>query len=108
MISALLLILDVVIGLGAAVLLAVGVLAWFVTWWFVLPVWSRIRHQPRTDLIDALDKDLTPDHRADSPPCRRPLPGAGHDSASRGCQARKTGRRRTANVSRDACNVTRV
>jgi amino acid transporter len=45
MISALLLILDVVIGLGPAVILAAGGLAWFVTWWFVLPVWSRIRHQ---------------------------------------------------------------
>jgi uncharacterized protein DUF6328 len=68
MISALLLILDVVIGLGPAVLLAVGGLAWFATWWFALPVWSRIRHQPRTGLIDALDKELAPDRRADSPP----------------------------------------
>jgi hypothetical protein len=65
MISALLLILDVVIGLGPAVLLAFGGLAWFATWWFVLPVWSRIRHQPRTGLTDALDKELAPDHRAD-------------------------------------------
>jgi Family of unknown function (DUF6328) len=45
LISALLLILDVVIGLGPALVLAVGALGWFVTWWFVLPVWSRIRHQ---------------------------------------------------------------
>ncbi|MGN6171349.1 MAG: DUF6328 family protein [Streptosporangiaceae bacterium] len=45
LISALLLILDVVIGLGPALALAVGALGWFVTWWFVLPVWSRIRHQ---------------------------------------------------------------
>jgi len=45
LISALLLILDVVIGLGPALFLAVGALGWFVTWWFVLPVWSRIRHQ---------------------------------------------------------------
>jgi hypothetical protein len=45
LISALLLILDVVIGLGPALILSVGALAWFVTWWFVLPVWSRVRHQ---------------------------------------------------------------
>jgi hypothetical protein len=37
-----------VIGLGPALLLAVGALGWFVTWWFVLPVWSRIRHQAFT------------------------------------------------------------
>jgi Family of unknown function (DUF6328) len=68
MISALLLILEVVIGLGPAVLLAVGGLAWFVTWWFVLPVWSRIRHQSRTDRRGALDEDLAPGHRPDPPP----------------------------------------
>src|SRR5262249_18029457 len=45
LVSALLLILDVVIGLGPALLLAGGALGWFVTWWFVLPVWSRVRHQ---------------------------------------------------------------
>ncbi len=44
MISALLLILDVVTGLGPAVILASGMLAWFFTWWFILPAWSRIRH----------------------------------------------------------------
>jgi hypothetical protein len=49
MISALLLILDVVIGLGPAVFLAVGGLTWFVTWWFILPVWSRVSHQRRPD-----------------------------------------------------------
>ena len=60
MISALLLILDVVIGLGPAVLLAAVGLAWFATWWFVLPVWSRIRHKSHTGLIDALDKESSP------------------------------------------------
>jgi len=45
LVSALLLILDVVTGLGPALLLAGGALGWFVTWWFVLPVWSRVRHQ---------------------------------------------------------------
>lgn len=45
MISAILLILDVVIGFSPALLLALGGLSWFVTWWFILPVWSRLRHQ---------------------------------------------------------------
>lgn len=45
MISAILLILDVVIGFGPALFLALGALSWFVTWWFILPVWSRLRHQ---------------------------------------------------------------
>jgi uncharacterized protein DUF6328 len=44
LVSALLLILDVVIGLGPALLLAAGALGWFATWWFGLPAWSRIRH----------------------------------------------------------------
>jgi len=44
MISALLLILDVVTGAGPAVILTAGMLAWFLTWWFLLPVWSRLRH----------------------------------------------------------------
>jgi hypothetical protein len=42
--SALLLILDVVLGIGPALFLGTGTLAWFVAWWFVLPVWSRLRH----------------------------------------------------------------
>ncbi|HKR69455.1 MAG TPA: DUF6328 family protein [Streptosporangiaceae bacterium] len=42
--SALLLILDVVLGRGAALYLGTGALAWFVAWWFVLPVWSRLSH----------------------------------------------------------------
>jgi Family of unknown function (DUF6328) len=45
MTSAVLLILDVVLGFGPALFLAAGALAWFLTWWFVLPVWSRLRHQ---------------------------------------------------------------
>jgi hypothetical protein len=45
MISAILLILDVVIGFSPALFLALGGLSWFVTWWFILPVWSRLRHQ---------------------------------------------------------------
>lgn len=49
MISALVLILDVVIGLGVAVVLASGMLAWFFTWWFILPVLTRLRHSATTD-----------------------------------------------------------
>jgi hypothetical protein len=44
LVSALLLILDVVIGRGPALLLAAGALGWFASWWFGLPAWSRIRH----------------------------------------------------------------
>jgi hypothetical protein len=44
-ISAILLILDVVLGFSPALFLALGGLSWFVTWWFILPVWSRLRHQ---------------------------------------------------------------
>lgn len=44
MISALVLILDVTTGLGTAVILASGMLTWFFTWWFILPVYSRLRH----------------------------------------------------------------
>jgi hypothetical protein len=45
LVSALLLILDVVTGRGPALLLAAGALGWFAIWWFGLPAWSRIRHQ---------------------------------------------------------------
>jgi hypothetical protein len=45
MVSALLLILDVVTGLGPAVALAAGAMSWFIAWWFVLPAWKRLRHQ---------------------------------------------------------------
>lgn len=45
LVSALLLILDVVIGLGPALLLAAGALGWFAIWWFGLPTWSRLRHE---------------------------------------------------------------
>jgi hypothetical protein len=51
-----LLILDVVIGLGPAVFMALGGLARFATWWFVLPVWSR--HQCRSDPVNPAGRDL--------------------------------------------------
>jgi hypothetical protein len=48
MIAALLLILDVVTGFGPAMILASGMLAWFFTWWFILPAWSRFHHPADT------------------------------------------------------------
>ena len=44
MISALVLILDVTTGMGTAVILALGMLTWFFTWWFILPAYIRLRH----------------------------------------------------------------
>jgi hypothetical protein len=67
-ISALLLTLDVVTGMSPTLFLVGGALAWFVTWWFVLPLWSRISHQipaPARDLRDDIRPDLSgthPDH----------------------------------------------
>lgn len=39
--AALLLILDVVVGTGPALWISGGILAWFGTWWFLAPLWSR-------------------------------------------------------------------
>src|SRR5215469_16088368 len=44
LVSAVLLILDVVFGTGPAVIMASGTFGWFFAWWFVLPACSRIRH----------------------------------------------------------------
>ena len=49
LVSAVLLIMDVVFGTGPAVVIAAGTLGWFFTWWFVLPVYSRIRHAAAGD-----------------------------------------------------------
>ena len=43
MASAVLLIMDVVLGLAPAIILAAGLFGWFVMWWFVLPIRSRAR-----------------------------------------------------------------
>jgi hypothetical protein len=51
--SALLLILDIVIGVHGAVLLTGGALGWFATWWFVLPTWTRVRHRGCAEPADA-------------------------------------------------------
>ena len=56
-VSALLLILDVVLGHGPALFLGTGALAWFIAWWFVLPIWSRLRHHSPTSAADA---DVSP------------------------------------------------
>jgi uncharacterized protein DUF6328 len=45
MVSALLLILDVVTGRGPAMVLAASAMGWFIAWWFVLPTWQRVRHE---------------------------------------------------------------
>ena len=50
--SAVLLILDVVLGMAPAIVLAVGVLAWFTMWWFVLPLRSRVRQLAENDRPD--------------------------------------------------------
>jgi len=44
LVSAVLLIMDVVLGLAPAIVLAAGVLGWFAGWWFVLPLRSRLQH----------------------------------------------------------------
>jgi hypothetical protein len=44
-VSAILLIMDVVLGLWPAIALASVSLVWFAMWWFVLPVAARIRHE---------------------------------------------------------------
>ena len=50
LVSAVLLIVDVVFGAGPAVIMASGTFGWFFTWWFVLPAWSRIRHAGVDDI----------------------------------------------------------
>lgn len=49
LVSAVLMTLDVVFGTGPAVIMAAATLGWFFTWWFVLPVISRIRHAGAMD-----------------------------------------------------------
>ena len=49
MVSAVLLIMDVVLGLAPAIALAAGALAWFTIWWFVLPLRSRARELDMDD-----------------------------------------------------------
>jgi hypothetical protein len=85
-ISALLLTLDVVTGMGAALFLVAGALAWFVTWWFVLPLWSRISHHVSAS---------RPDAQADPRPEAGPASGAAARAVRRpGPRTRACGRAR--------------
>jgi Family of unknown function (DUF6328) len=66
MVSAVLMIMDVVLGLAPAVALAAGVLAWFTMWWFVLPLRTRTRElatdgrRPDRNTASALGADDSP------------------------------------------------
>jgi hypothetical protein len=62
---AVLLILDVVLGRWPAVVMASGTFAWFLAWWFMLPMRSRIQHQagdrqPITESLPATTPDSMP------------------------------------------------
>jgi hypothetical protein len=72
--SALLLILDIVIGMHPAMLLTGVALGWFVTWWFVLPTWTRVRHRacaaaagPASTRSTGSPAEPTPGEAADEP-----------------------------------------
>jgi hypothetical protein len=62
---AVLLILDVVLGRWPAVVMASGTFAWFLAWWFVLPMRSRVQHQggdhqPMTERLPDTTLDSMP------------------------------------------------
>ena len=44
LVSAVFLVIDVVLGVVPAIVLAAGTFAWFALWWFVLPLQSRFRY----------------------------------------------------------------
>jgi hypothetical protein len=44
LVSAVFLVMDVVLGMVPAIVLAAGMFAWFALWWFVLPLRSRFRN----------------------------------------------------------------
>lgn len=44
--SALLLILDVVLGSPRSIWITAAIASWFGTWWYAIPMWSRARHRP--------------------------------------------------------------
>ena len=44
LVSAVFLVMDVVLGMVPAIVLAAGMFAWFTLWWFVLPLRSRFRN----------------------------------------------------------------
>lgn len=45
LVSALLLILDVVVGSPWSVWITLAISTWFGMWWYGLPVWNRVRHK---------------------------------------------------------------
>jgi Family of unknown function (DUF6328) len=47
-IGSLLFALSSVFGFGLGATVAVGALVWFVSWWYVFPFWSRLRHSSPT------------------------------------------------------------
>jgi Family of unknown function (DUF6328) len=47
-IGSLLFALSAVFGFGLGVSIALGALVWFTSWWYVFPMWSRVRHGRRT------------------------------------------------------------
>jgi Family of unknown function (DUF6328) len=49
LVSAVFLIMDVVLGMVPAIVLAAGMFAWFAMWWFVLPLQSRLRQLSADD-----------------------------------------------------------
>ncbi len=66
LVSAVLLIMDVVLGLTPAIALAASLFAWFAAWWFVAPLRSRARHvaaddgRPDGSRSSALSPDASP------------------------------------------------
>ena len=68
LVCAVLLIMDVVLGLGPAVVLAAGMLVWFTTWWFVLPLRTRARHLGADGGGPAEDGPLDDDRVSDRRP----------------------------------------
>ena len=68
MIAALVLILDVTTGTGTAVILASGMLTWFFTWWFILPVHIRLRHSAGAGVRSQSSQAHVEPHGAPVPP----------------------------------------
>jgi hypothetical protein len=66
LVSAVLLIMDVVLGLAPAIVLAASLFAWFTVWWFVVPLRSRARQvaaddgRPDDNKSSALAPDASP------------------------------------------------
>src|SRR5215470_5399515 len=44
--SALLLILDVVLGQPRSIWITAAIASWFGMWWYAIPMWNRARHRP--------------------------------------------------------------